>query len=370
MCCRGRWMVACLAVAGSLQAIVSTSKADVVVLKDGPKVEGRIVNQTDKFVEVKVTKFGVTVTRKLRRDRITSIRKDGEAEAPEPERPLERTDRAEQRERPARKDSRSTVTPTRGDGEPKTKSARRKRLPLKLDLREPPAEALIRPTFEDDGELIKPSDGGQFVLVPFSYEGTEKRYRISRNTIKFLANKGKARFLGFVPLQGKAAQRKGTRASGRAEGNEKRDNQTSGPDALRPVKGRPVYERMTVYEEGGKLMVRYEDLSKSKREDKSASAGPAADRSNPATDFIGLDAPPKPRVSEREGAETDGRSRPTKLTPAPPSGPSQCERPSTDREPGSVCAVVFADPVAEMPSVPVVRPAVYRGGGHILLWAG
>jgi len=363
-------MVACLAAAGTLLAVVSTSRADVVVLKDGLKVEGRIVNQTDKFVEVKVTKFGVTVTRKLRRDRITSIRKDGEADVPEPERPLEQTNRAEQRERPARKDSRSTVTPARGDGEPKTKSARRKRLPLRLDLREPLAEPLIRQTFEDDGEPIEPTDGGQFVLVPFSYEAIGKRYRVSRYTIKFLTDKGKARFLGFVPLQGKPAGRKAPRVAKRAEGDEKRDNQTSEPAALRPVKGRPVYERMTVYEESGKLMVRFEDLSKSKREDKSASAGPAPDRSNSATDFIGLDAPSKPRASEREGAETDGRSRPTKLTPAPPSGPSQCERPSTDREPGSVCAVVFADPVSEMPSVPVVRPAVYRGGGHILLWAG
>ncbi len=364
MCCRGQWMVACLAAAASLSAIASISKADVVVLKDGPKVEGRIVNQTDKFVEVEVTKFGVTVTRKLRRDRITSIRRDGEAEA------FETEGSAKQSERPTHEDNRSSVTPSGGEDEPKTASARQERLPLRLNLREALAKPLIRQTFEDDGERIEPTDGGQFVLVPFSYESVGRRYRISRYSIRFSTDKGKARFLGFVALQGKPGGQKATPAAKRAKGNKKQRNQTAQLAALRPAKGRPVYERMTVYEEGGKLMVRFEDLSKSKQQDKSASAGPGLDRSNAATDLIGLDAPAEPQAPERREAETDDRSRPTKLAPAPHNGPSQCERPSTDRDAGSVCAVVFADPVAEMPSVPIVRPAVYRGEGHILLWAG
>ena len=58
-------------------SFTSTAQSEVIILKDGREIRGKIISRTDKAVKVEVKQYGVTVTRTLRRARIKSILKDG-----------------------------------------------------------------------------------------------------------------------------------------------------------------------------------------------------------------------------------------------------------------------------------------------------
>jgi hypothetical protein len=75
-----RTITATIAVLLTLAALAA---ADTVILKNGSKIEGRIVKETDDQVVVQVPGVGKLV---VDRDRITEIRRDGRGTAEPPPR--------------------------------------------------------------------------------------------------------------------------------------------------------------------------------------------------------------------------------------------------------------------------------------------
>jgi len=258
--------------------------AEVIILKDGQKVQGEIVSQTKDKIKVQIKQFGVTRTRTLRRSQIKSILKEGEEEQqkPEPapeekapaeqpaEAPAEETSDESGEEQPEDTDKPATGEPA--DDTDEAPSDDQEQLPIEIDLRMALKEPLIYDTYDDGEEETKPRGSGYFVLVPFRYEAGDEPYRISRLTIKFKPDEGRARVRGLIPLEEK--QSGGARATKSRKPSKDRDQAEQAEESveLQLVDGSPLYDRMTVYEDEDRLMVKFQGGPKSSAESDKSSA--------------------------------------------------------------------------------------------------
>ena len=231
--------------------------AEVIVLKDGKRVEGKILSETDEVIEVRVSKYGITMTQKVYRTQIQSIVKEGEEGAPPTaEPPAAKTDE-EGPEKPAA---------TQATDEDRTEAPKTKVRPIHIDLQMALYEPLIRDTFEDGTTKMEPRvKDAFFVLLPFRYEAEEEPYTITTRTLNFIADQGSARCRGLVPLESKAAPSPAGQKTGAKKGPGPQDQEDQ-PVELHVVKGSPVYERITVYEDDGELRVAFYDQPKSPSE--------------------------------------------------------------------------------------------------------
>ncbi len=285
MCGHRHWAVAWVTV--GILGLATGAWAEVIILKDGQKIQGEIVSQTKDKIKVKIKQFGVTRTRTLRRSQIKSILKEGEeGEAkPKPE-PEEKAPAAQPAGAPAAetpeepegeqaKDADKPAASERDDDADEATLDDQDQLPVEIDLQMALKEPLIYDSYKDGDEEIEPRGSGYFVLVPFRYEAGDEPYRITRLTVKFKSDEGRPRVRGLVPLEEK--QGGGGRSSSSRRPAKDRDQAEQEEESvdLQPVDGSPLYDRMTVYEDEEEdcLMVKFQGGSKSSSEsDKSRTA--------------------------------------------------------------------------------------------------
>lgn len=222
-------------------SLAGWARADVVVLNNGDIIQGKIVEEADDHIRVKVTSsIGITVTRTFLRDDIRSMKKG----------PVEPAKDAQGAETPAGQETKSEQEEADEDEEEDDG----KRLPLEIDLRMALHEPLILDSFKDSIENRTPRGSGYFVLVPFQYEAAEEPYTITRYRVKFSADRGSARCRGIVALDDKES-------AGSRSGRGVRGARTQAPPqpghslTLTVAKDKPLYSKMTVFAVGDELRV-------------------------------------------------------------------------------------------------------------------
>lgn len=220
----------------SLAGLEATARADVIKLRNGETVEGTIVEESDEAVSVQISQYGIKMTKRIRRSEIVKITKGPAGEGKQQDEGQSEEDKEDAEDRAASK----------------------KRVPVEVDLQMALNSPLIYDTFQDGRENVELRGTGYFVLVPFRYDAAEKPYRITRYTLKFDADRGTSRARGFVELQEKQTGGRGRPAVREREATASEGFE--GPVQLEPVKGSPLYEKITVYGEGGEdLMVELSD---------------------------------------------------------------------------------------------------------------
>ena len=300
-----RWMVAWVAV--GVLGLASGAWAERIILKDGQEIEGKIVSQTDRVVKVKVEKYGITVTRSLRRADIKSILKDAEAAARKAETATDDEQAPSPQPEPQAEKAEAVSTKpaaSKDKADERPGSEGREPAPVEIDLRMALTQPLIRDTFESAREKIEPFGRGYFVLIPFRYRAGDKPYSIARQTIKFKADHGSARVRGFVPLEEKGGGAKRTRASaGSAEAAVgEQDEEIS----LEVGRNSPLYLKMTVYQDEGDLMVSFTELPKTES-DRDKASGTSARRSSRSYGTARRSRGMQGRRSQRRGSGRTSR---------------------------------------------------------------
>ncbi len=279
MFCHRRWIAACLGV--GMLALAMSARGDTIVLKSGQKIKGNIIEQTDDVVKIKTSRYGIELTRSIQRSEIKSILGPDGQPVGEPKKAADKTPRPKATDQRTKKpdDDAEEEPPRKGKEKTPKEPAERQAtpLPIHVDLRMALSSPLIHDTFQDDKEKLQPRKG-YYVLIPFRYEGAEQPYSMTRYSIrldsktrhgiKFTADEGAARLRGFVALESK---------QGRSSRSGQRDARAALEQEelidLEIVKNRPLYERMTVYQEGDELKVSFQDTAKPKPEkEKRASA--------------------------------------------------------------------------------------------------
>jgi hypothetical protein len=251
--------------------------AEVIVLKDGKRIEGKIIRENEELIEVQVSKYGITMTQKIGRPLIKSISKEGteaeakpaEPQAAEPQ-PSEKAGEKKTEEKAEPASPRKPAS-SQADEEERDLQAVARARQIRIDLRMALAEPLIRDSFEDGSNKMEPrSKGAFFVLVPFHYTAGEAPLTLATYNCNFGANQGSARVRGFLPLDEKKAGSASPtgRSVGRAEGKDAKGqpDPEDEPVEVELVRGSPVYEKMTIYEDADKLMVHFHDAPKPKAE--------------------------------------------------------------------------------------------------------
>ncbi|MBN1343036.1 MAG: hypothetical protein JXQ73_10175 [Phycisphaerae bacterium] len=260
---RSIWVAAWLLL--SAVVLTSTARAELIVLKDGQEVEGKIVSKTEEAIKVRITTAsGISMTRTIRHTEIKRIEKEAA--------PAKAAGAAKQEEPAAQTDP--------DEAKDQAEAEKGRRLPIEIDLRMALKTPVIRDQFEDGNQKVQPRGSGYFVLVPFRYGPADEPYTLTRYTIKFAADRGSTRSRGFVPLELKGGGGRPP-ARGKAAGKEKAaDSDILEPIELEPVKGAPLYEKIGVYQRDGDLLVYLQDVFKPKTEQETKATGAKSSRSS------------------------------------------------------------------------------------------
>jgi len=280
----GRTQSAYVWCVAAVLSLCSVLCADVIIMKDGKRVECKIIAEMDEYVEVQVKRYGISTTHKYPLTQIKSITKgeiapepsEGEAPAEKPEQPG-KADTSEKAGKSDKSDATRAEPAKKPSGEPAPKEpeaapAVEDQRPVEFDLRLAMFESLIYDTFEDGPNKIEPPKRrGYFVLLPFHYGFEEGPYVIALRTYTLSVDQGAVRCRGFVPLEARALGT-GRPAAGTPKAGEEAADTEDAPVQLSRVKGSPLYERMTVYLDGDQPMVSYVDQSRS-------TAGPGVPKS-------------------------------------------------------------------------------------------
>ncbi len=240
--------------------LTSAACAEVIILKDGRRIEGKILQETDEAIEVQIVKYGITMTQTVQRPQIKSIVKDESGKEEEDKAEDKGKAKEEEPREEGKKEAAPADKPVAGeaDGEDEGETGGAGATLIEVDLRMALYEPLIRDSFEDGTTKLEPkSRGGFFLLVPFRYEAAEEPYVVTARKLNFTADQGTARCRGLVPLDAKPVQ---------AKAPAQRADDSSDDEELfevRAVRSAPLYERATIYEDDDRLMVSFFDLPKS-----------------------------------------------------------------------------------------------------------
>lgn len=272
----GRKRLAMILLTMGVSSLGTKAWAELIILKDGKELQGKIVGKTEETIKIRIVKSGIAMTKAVRRTQIKSILDDEEAaarkkqaeelvgEAEQPEVEVE----AEKGSDEAKPEAKPGAAPDDAGSKKK-----RRELPVHIDLRMALSQSLILESYGSSSAKIEPKPRRYFVLIPFRYEAADEPYDINRYAFRFTGDRGRPKVKGFVLLEEKAP-------GGRRGGDQPLSVLDEMSVALNKVKGEKLYKEITVFlDDDDELMIALSEAAPPKVVEKKK-AGSKARRSS------------------------------------------------------------------------------------------